>query len=70
MASNFACGVSEKINKNEISKINIFYPDNVEQEKIGSLIIKLDHLIAANEQVPKLVIKIVNNSLANSSFSN
>lgn len=39
----------KKINKNEISKINIFYPDNVEQEKIGSLIIKLDHLIAANE---------------------
>lgn len=39
----------KKINKNEISKINIFYPDNVEQEKIGSLIIKSDHLIAANE---------------------
>lgn len=48
----------KKINKNEISKINIFYPDNVEQEKIGSLIIKLDHLIAANEYNLKNVLNI------------
>lgn len=58
----------KKINKNEISKINIFYPDNVEQEKIGSLIIKLDHLIAANEQDLELVIKIVKNFLASISI--
>ncbi|WP_318653250.1 restriction endonuclease subunit S [Lactiplantibacillus argentoratensis] len=41
-----------------------------EQKKIGKIIENVDSLIAANEQVPKLVIKIVNNSLANSSFSN
>ncbi|WP_261976502.1 restriction endonuclease subunit S [Lactiplantibacillus plantarum] len=56
-------------NKN-ILKTNICVPLVDEQNKIGNFLSKLDSLIAANEQVPKLVIKIVNNSLANSSFSN
>ncbi|AYA97646.1 restriction endonuclease subunit S [Lactiplantibacillus plantarum] len=36
-----------------------------EQRKIGHFFLRLDSLIAANEQVPKLVIKIVKNSLVN-----
>ncbi|MDO8194014.1 restriction endonuclease subunit S [Lactiplantibacillus plantarum] len=46
------------------------YPCSSEQVCIDNVLHKIDNLIAANEQVPKLVIKIVNNSLANSSFSN
>lgn len=50
--------------------INLQVPIATEQMKIAKFFRKTDNLIAANEQVPKLVIKIVNNSLANSSFSN
>ncbi|MEE6691506.1 restriction endonuclease subunit S, partial [Lactiplantibacillus plantarum] len=61
--------IKRMYNKN-ILKTNICVPLVDEQNKIGNFLSKLDSLIAANEQVPKLVIKIVNNSLANSSFSN
>jgi type I restriction enzyme, S subunit len=59
-------GVSSK----NILKYSFNSPSMYEQKKIDSILLKLTDLIAANEQVPKLVIKIVNNSLANSSFSN
>ncbi|WP_260201658.1 restriction endonuclease subunit S [Lactiplantibacillus pentosus] len=39
----------KKINKNEIGKIDISFPDSGEQEKIGISITKLSDLIAANE---------------------
>nr|WP_244048939.1 restriction endonuclease subunit S [Lactiplantibacillus plantarum] len=59
------------LSKRTISSIPIEIPQKyTEQENIGKIFLKTDNLIAANEQVPKLVIKIVNNSLANSSFSN
>ncbi|MCG0571912.1 restriction endonuclease subunit S [Lactiplantibacillus plantarum] len=51
-------------NKN-ILKTNICVPLVDEQNKIGNFLSKLDSLIAANEQVPKLVIKIVKNSHVN-----
>ncbi|RAH93888.1 restriction endonuclease subunit S, partial [Lactiplantibacillus plantarum] len=42
------------------------YPVISEQQKIIALLKNICNLIAANEQVPKLVIKIVKNFLANS----
>lgn len=41
-------------------------PSSIEQSSIGHMLHLIDNLIAANEQVPKLVIKIVKNFLANS----
>lgn len=53
-----------------LKNIRISIPKITEQQIITELFTVINNLIAANEQVPKLVIKIVNNSLANSSFSN
>ncbi|MCC6113882.1 restriction endonuclease subunit S [Lactiplantibacillus plantarum] len=54
----------------QLKNTPIQLPAYSEQNRIGDCFVTLNSLIAANEQVPKLVIKIVNNSLANSSFSN
>ncbi|MEW4662327.1 restriction endonuclease subunit S [Lactiplantibacillus plantarum] len=59
-------GVSSK----NILKYSFNSPSMYEQKKIDSILLKLTDLIAANEQVPKLVIKIVKNFLANSSHLN
>jgi len=58
------------IKDNTFFSMPITIPETKEQARIGKVLDRVDNLIAANEQVPKLVIKIVNNSLANSSFSN
>ncbi|MDE4467356.1 hypothetical protein C1S49_06415, partial [Lactiplantibacillus plantarum] len=59
------------IKSSELNKLKLEVPTNeLEQQELGVIFFTIDTLIAANEQVPKLVIKIVNNSLANSSFSN
>ncbi|ARO00133.1 hypothetical protein BIZ31_03835 [Lactiplantibacillus plantarum] len=50
----------------DMNNFEIMVPTHDEQDKITNILFKLDSLIAANEQVPKLVIKIVKNSLANS----
>ncbi|KON39037.1 hypothetical protein ADS73_12160 [Lactiplantibacillus plantarum] len=52
-----------------LSAMRVKFPlEATEQKKIGELITRLDYLIAANEQAPKLVIKIVKNFLANSFY--
>ncbi|MEJ1302246.1 restriction endonuclease subunit S [Lactiplantibacillus plantarum] len=50
----------------DLSNIEVWYPVISEQQKIIALLKNICNLIAANEQVPKLVIKIVKNFLANS----
>lgn len=53
-----------------LKTIRISIPKIAEQQIITELFTVIDSLIAANEQVPKLVIKIVKNFLANSLTSN
>lgn len=55
----------ESINSADIKDARIGYPKLNEQNLIGNILEKMDSIIAANEQVPKLVIKIVKNSLVN-----
>lgn len=54
------------ISSSKLANASLLVPIIDEQSKVGLTIFKIDSLIAANEQVPKLVIKIVKNSLANS----
>ncbi|MCG0655350.1 type I restriction-modification system,specificity subunit [Lactiplantibacillus plantarum] len=71
LANRLASGSTfTEISGKQMEKIEIMIPTTGEQTRISSLMKCINNLIAANEQVPKLVIKIVNNSLANSSFSN
>lgn len=66
-----AQGISRyNISKNRILATVVDIPRNYEQKKIGLLFCKIDNLIAANEQVLKLVIKIVKNSLTKSLLFN
>ncbi|MDN7045072.1 restriction endonuclease subunit S [Lactiplantibacillus plantarum] len=54
-----------QINNKHIIPYTIYLPCLMEQQRLGKVLILLSNLIAANEQVPKLVIKIVKNSLVN-----
>ena len=53
------------ISPKDFFNMHLFIPVKSEQYKVGSIILKISCLIAANEQVPKLVIKIVKNSHVN-----
>lgn len=58
-------GSQVNLNSDIVRNKKVLIPTIDEQKKISSLLKRIDDLIAANEQVPKLVIKIVKNSHVN-----
>ncbi|MGJ3790506.1 restriction endonuclease subunit S [Lactiplantibacillus argentoratensis] len=56
------------INSKEYARFKLYIPKLKEQVLVGNMLLLIDNLIAANEQAPKLVIKIVKNFLANSFY--
>ena len=54
------------LHNSDLKQVVLKYPSKRNQSMIARIFDKTDNLIAANEQVPKLVIKIVKNFLANS----
>lgn len=58
------------INSKEYARFKLYIPKLKEQVLVGNMLLLIDNLIAANEQVLKLVIKIVKNSLTKSLLFN